>query len=323
MAQQDLFNLDAEQTLNVFEPKKRSEDGLYRLDPKEGDPDKGYVAKVRFLPNFTKAETVGDSATEKLTHYVKIEGHDEINGALDCNKNFGESCPVCNTYWKLKNSRSVVDQAKADTINRSVSYYSYILVLEDTQHPELEGKIMIFQYGVKIANKIKEEKMGMYGEKCNVFDLAEGKDFLIVVKKVGDWNNYDSSKFLELTPLTIKTKEGTLKTMPVEESNGRNVIAQKARDKVKEFLLKRDMDVEKFAPNKWADDDMQRANRIVQVLSGVNNEFESASSSISKSEQPASTPTASSTSTPETKTDAAFSNADVSDSEIDDFFNDL
>ncbi|MFV2014726.1 MAG: hypothetical protein ACC656_04820 [Candidatus Heimdallarchaeota archaeon] len=317
MAQQDLFNLDPDSTLDVFEPKKRSEDGLYRPDVKDGDPDKGYVAKIRFLPNFSRKETVGDSAMEKLTHYVKIEGHDQINGALDCNKNFGENCPICNLYWKLKNSRSVIDQEKANLINRSISYYSYILILEDPQHPEYEGKIMIFQYGVKIANKIKEEKMGMYGKKCNVFDLAEGKDFLLVVKKLGEWNNYDSSKFLEFTPLTIKSKDGKLKVMPTEESNGRLVIATKAREKVKEFLLKRDFDLDKFSAKKWIEDDHQRATRVVQVLAGVNNELESASESI----QTASSKT---TSVPETvgvEVETTTSNAD--DSEIDDFFDDL
>lgn len=312
MAQQDLFNLDPDSTLEVFEPKKRSEDGLYRPDVKDGDPDKGYVSRIRFLPNFTKAETVGDSAMEKLTHYVKIEGHDELNGALDCNKNFNENCIICNTYWKLKNSRSVVDQEKANLINRSISYYSYILVLEDSQHPEYEGKTMIFQYGVKIANKIKEEKMGMYGTKCNVFDLAEGKDFLLVVKKVGEWNNYDSSKFMETTPLTLRGKDGTQKIMPTEESNGRQVIATKAREKVKEFLLKRDFDLEKFEPKSWTEEDHQRATRIVQVLGGVNNDLEAAAKSIQTAQ----------TKTVETA-ETATTNANAEDSEIDDFFEDL
>jgi len=327
MAQNDLFNLDSESTLSFLEPKKRNEDGIFRPDPKDGDPDKGYVAKMRFLPNFTREETVGDSAMEKLTHYVKIEGHDELNGALDCAKNFGETCPICNTYWKLHNSRSVADQAKANLINRSIGYYSYVLILEDAQHPENEGKIMIFQYGVKIANKIKEEKMGMYGEKCNVFDLAEGKDFLLVVKKVGEWNNYDSSKFLEKRPLTIKSsKDGKFKTMPVEESNGKMVIASKARDKVKEFLLKREYDLEKFAPKRWTDEDHIRVNAIVNLLTGVNSEFEMAASSISKA--------ANTTTAPKTASSDAVaaapnveepisSNAEASDQEIDDFFDDL
>lgn len=324
MAQQDLFNLDAESTLGVFDPKKRNDDGIFRPDPKDGDPDKGYVATVRFLPNFTKDETVGDSAMEKLTHYIKIEGHDEINGALDCNKNFGDACPICNTYWKLKNSRSVADQAKAGLINRSISYYSYILILEDEQNKENVGKIMIFQYGVKIANKIKEEKMGMYGEKSNVFDLAEGKDFLLVLKKVGEWNNYDSSKFLDKKPLTLRGKDGSEKIMPTEESNGRITIASKARSKVKEFLLKRDYDVEKFEPKAWGDEDHQRANRVVNILSGVNNEFEAAAASVQSSAQSVSTPNNNNAATQSAPVVTETANgANASDAEIDDFFDDL
>jgi len=324
MAQNDLFNLDSESTLSFLEPKKRNEDGIFRPDPKDGDPDKGYVVKMRFLPNFTRDETVGDSAMEKLTHYVKIEGQDHLNGALDCAKNFGETCPVCNTYWKLHNSRSVADQAKAGLINRSVGYYSYILILEDVQHPENEGKIMIFQYGVKITNKIKEEKMGMYGEKCNVFDLAEGKDFLLVLKKVGEWNNYDSSKFLERRPLTIKSpKDGKFKVMPVEDFDGRTVIKSSARDKVKEFLLKREYDLDKFAPKRWTDDDKVRVNSIVNLLTGVNGEFEVAAKSIANTTATTTAPESSNPSTTAVTEEVITSNAETSDQEIDDFFDDL
>jgi hypothetical protein len=282
----DLFNLNAEETLNVFEAKKRAEDGLFRPDVKDGDPERGYIAKFRFLPNFTKDETVGESAIEKLTHYIKIEGHDEVNGALDCAKNHDPKCPICDLYWKLRNSKSVVDNAKAETINRNVQYYSYIYVIEDEFNPENVGKIMIWQYGKKIADKIKEEKMGMYGPKCNVFDLAEGKDFLMVLKKVGDWNNYDSSKFLEQGPLTLISKDGKKKAMPTEESNGRQVIAEKVRDKVKDFLLKRDHDIENFAPKAWGDEEVERANRIVQILSGVNGDASVAQGRVNQAADP-------------------------------------
>jgi hypothetical protein len=311
----DLFNLDSNQTMSVFDAKKRNTDGLYRPDVDDGDKETGYVASIRFLPNFTRKEVVEQNALEKHTHYVKLEELPELNGTYDCQKVFGDTNPLYDSFWKLKNSRSVTDQEKAKIISRQTKYYSYVLIVEDKQHPELEGKILIFQYGFKIADKIKEEKAGTYGEACNVFDLAEGKDFKLVVKKIGGYNNYDSSRFLTAGPITF-VKEGQKKTMPVEESNGKKVIAAAVRDKVKDILLKRDHDLEEFAPKKWSVEDRSKVNRIVSHLLGTNSEFASANSRVADQSSPVTSKQATNTSFDTTATSATTK-------QIDNFFDDL
>lgn len=311
----DLWNLDSSSTTAVFEDKKRNNDGLYRPDPADADKDTGYLATVRFLPNFTKKQTVEQAVLEKHTHYIKLEDHPELNGTYDCQKVFGEVNPLYDAFWKLKNSRSPMDQEKAKLVSRTTKYYSYILVVEDKQHPELEGKILIFPYGFKISQKIKEEQQGTYGSPCNIFDLGEGKDFRVVVKKVGGFNNYDSSRFLEQSPITF-VKDGVKKQMPTVMEGNRRVIDEKVREKVKEIILKREHDLEEFAPKKWTDEDKQKVHRVVQYLLGTNAEFSAANSRIGE---------VSNGSMNGSSKSNTFNSApsNTTNSQVDEFFNDL
>jgi hypothetical protein len=73
----------------------------------------------------------------------------------------------------MTNSKNAILQEKAKCLKYSKKYYSYVLVLEDEQQPELVGKIMIFQYGKTIKDKILAEKNGeISGVSCNVFEFS-------------------------------------------------------------------------------------------------------------------------------------------------------
>src|SRR5690606_16452654 len=115
---------------------------------------------IRFLPNFTKEGKVGQSAIEKITHYVDIKNVKELSGWFDSAKNFNEKCPLTDLYYSMLNSKNAILIEKAKCLKYSKKYYSYVLILEDDQQPELVGKIMIFQYGKTIRDKILAEKTG-------------------------------------------------------------------------------------------------------------------------------------------------------------------
>ena len=202
----DLFNMDEnDSSLDFLKQKERNVDGIYRprLDISK-DPKKGYTATIRFLPNLTTEGKVGVSAIEKHIHFVKLQGHTDLSGAYDCAKNESDKCDVCTLFWKLKNSKNQSDVEKAELINRTTKYYSYVLVVEDENQTELEGKIMIFPYGYKIKEMINDERNGVKDDACNIFDLANGKDFKLIIKKIGDYPNYDSSGFMKKSSIKIK-----------------------------------------------------------------------------------------------------------------------
>ena len=286
----DLFgNLDSK--MNFLEEKKQvNADGIYRIDmSKCKDKKKGYRAKVRFLPNLTKDGKLGQLALEKITHYVNIKNPKELSGWFDSPKNFGEKCPLTDLYYQMQNSKNAMLQEKSKCLNYSKKYYSYVLVLEDENQPEADGKIMIYQYGKTIKDKIAAEKSGeITGKPCNVFDLSQGKDFILFVKEIetgGEtYPDYKMSQFgSETTPVQIY-KDGIFKAIPTGSDNK---IEGKYHEVIKKSLLERDHDLEEFAARKLTDEEQGKISDITAFLTGKSST--SFASATSKSENVAST----------------------------------
>jgi len=315
-----LFDVEEEASMEFLNPKQRNSDGIYRPSLEEAkDKRAGYKATFRFLKNLKKDGTLGASAIEKHLHYVKLKNHQDLMGYYDCKKNIESDCPLCATYWTLSKSKNAADQEKAEMLKRNTKYYSYVLIIEDENHRELEGKIMVFSYGYKIKEKIAAQHKGeVDGKKCNVFDPANGKDFRLIIKEnktpEGTFPNYDSSQFLEVSPMKINGK-----TLPVtyNEEKKLNVVSDvKVQNFLKDFLLKRDHDVEEYEAKQWEDEMIDKVNKIVAIVSGEDDSMFSAKSSITKTSKESKQSTQSLS-----DSDFGFSGDDKESSSVDDFFN--
>lgn len=324
MAEVDqLFDGSLDTKMDFLEEKKQTNnDGIYRVDlDKVKDKKKGYRSVVRFLPNLTQEGKVGQSAIEKISHYVKIREPRELGGYYDSPKNFGEPCPLTNLFYQMQNSKNAVLIEKSKMLNYSRKYYSYVLVLEDEQQPELVGKIMVMQYGKTIKDKISAEKNGeISGEPCNVFDLAEGKDFVMIVKEIstGDqtYPDYKMSMFKQTTsslPIYFKDTE-EFKNVPLNEEGK---VSAKAQEKIRLFLLDRDNEIEDFGPKPLTDEQHSKISEITAILLGkASNSFNEAKANSASEQKPESS---------DFEFEDNFTEESTSsvESEEDDFFNDL
>lgn len=283
MSFDDLFNDDALDSKMSFlddSSKPTGKDGLYRIDmAKVSDKKKGYLATLRFLPNFKKEGTIGESAIEKSTHFVDTKDMTELRGFYDSPRNtnyetgkpFADSCPLSDCYWKLYNSNNAIMKERASVLNYNTKWYSYVLVVEDKQQPELEGKIMVFQYGKQIREKIMQEKSGeITGEECNVFSLKNGKDFRLIVKETKNEKgqvmpSYIMSQFVsETTTVKIPSSNGELKNVPLEDGD----FKAEHKTKISEFLLNREVEVESFAPKALSEEQERKVREIIGHLTG-------------------------------------------------------
>ena len=135
MAQEfdDLFSGNLDSKMDFLNDKSsKNNDGIYRIDlTKAKDKKKGYRSVVRFLPNLTKEGKVGQSAIEKITHYVDIKAVRELSGWFDSGKNFNEPCELTTLYYTMQNSKNAILMEKAKCLKYSKKYYSYVLILED------------------------------------------------------------------------------------------------------------------------------------------------------------------------------------------------
>ena len=98
------------------------------------------------------------------------------------------------------------DEAKKDQARkqkRRLHYVSNIYVVSDPKHPEFEGKVMLFRYGKKIFEMLKDVMHPQFEDETpvNPFDLWEGADFKLKVRKVDGYWNYDKSEFANSGPL--------------------------------------------------------------------------------------------------------------------------
>jgi hypothetical protein len=315
----NLFDMsDDDSTMSFLDEKKRNADGIYRPSIEDAvDKKEGYKATIRFLPNFKKDGTVGASAIEKHLHYAKLLNNPDLKGYYECKKNLGDNtCPLCTTYWELYNSKNAADKEKAELIKRNTKYYSYILVIEDENNKELEGKILIYPFGFKIKEKINAQKKGeLDGIKSNIFDLANGKDFRLIIKEnktpQGVYPNYDASSFLEASPIKINGKK-----VPVEKNEAGKIVItnEKIQKGLQDFLLKRDVDLDEYEAKPWTDEETNKVEKIIALVNGSG--IAGAKSSIGKASKETFA------STQEDSPNDTFSFEKVEDdNDVDDFFN--
>lgn len=258
-----------DQTMTVFDKPTTNNDGIFRPNLKDATDKKiGYRATLRFLPNLLETGKIGPSAIEKHLHYVDMKNEGNLAGYYDCKKNFEPNCPICTEYWKLKNSKNAADNEKADLIKRSTKYYSYVLIIDDEQNSDLVGKILVYPFGYTIKEKINSERNGeVTGEPCNVYDLAKGKDFKLIIKEKGGFQNYEASSFLEVSPIKLyDEKSGKFKVAPVDADG--KITNTKVQAKIKEVLLNRTVDINDHKAKEWDENTQNKVNQVISILEG-------------------------------------------------------
>ena len=262
--------IDANDSSNsVFDKQEKNQDGIYRPSLKDAKDKKvGYRSTLRFLTNLTQDSKKGSNAIEKHQHYVDFKNEPGLAGYYDCDRNHRDKCDICAIYWKLNNSKNQADVEKAQLVKRTTKYYSYVMIIEDEQHPELVGKIMIFPYGYTIKEKINSERNGeVSGVPTNIFDLNKGKDFRLIIKEKANFQNYDASTFLDSSPIKLyDEKSGTFKAAPVDE-NGL-ISNPKAQAKIKEFILARTVELDDHKSVEWTEETRSKVGKIVSILQG-------------------------------------------------------
>ena len=288
--------------LAFLNKETKNQDGIYRprLEDAADPKGVGYKATIRFLRNvFRDGSGTGPAAIQKHVHYADFKDYPELAGYYDCEKNISQQtpCPLCTTFWKLNKSNNQADVESSKRIKRSTKFYSYVMIIEDEQHPDLVGKILIYPYGPKIKQKINAEINGDVGEKCNIFDFVNGKDFRLIIKLVKtpapdgsrgtvEMPNYDTSQFLAKSPIKIwNEKTNKFLSPPVVEDNGKlSIVDKKWQAKIKEVVTNRptNVNLEDHAPSLegWTDDKRSNVDKIIQLLNGGG--FSSAENSIKK-----------------------------------------
>ncbi|QBQ77751.1 ssDNA binding, DNA repair, recombination and pre-synthesis [Escherichia phage mogra] len=244
-------------------------------------------AVIRFLPAKT------DDAlpfTILVNHGFKKNGKWYIE---TCSSTHGDydSCPVC--QYISKNDLYNTNKTEYSQLKRKTSYWANILVVKDPQAPDNEGKVFKYRFGKKIWDKINamiavDTEMGE--TPVDVTCPWEGANFVLKVKQVSGFSNYDESKFLnqsaipniddesfqkelfeqmvDLSEMTSKDKFKSFEELNTKFNQvlgtaalgGAAAAAASVADKVASDLDDFDKDMEAFSSAKTEDDFMSSSS---------------------------------------------------------------
>ncbi len=118
----------------------------------------------------------------------------------------------CEANGELWNSGREADKefVRKSKRSRRTSFTSNILVVSDPKNPDNEGKIFKFKYGKKIFDHISNamqppeiEVESGEATPINPFDLTEGANFKLKIRRVEGYANFDKSEFEKPSAVSI------------------------------------------------------------------------------------------------------------------------
>jgi hypothetical protein len=115
----------------------------------------------------------------------------------------GQDDPVSEMNSKLWNEGTEDDKAIVRERKRRLHYVANIIVVSDPSEPDNNGKVFLYSFGKKIFDKIQDAMQPEFPDEkpINPFDLMEGADFQLKIRKVEGYRNYDKSEFKSASKL--------------------------------------------------------------------------------------------------------------------------
>jgi hypothetical protein len=170
--------------------KRQSDDPRF-WQPTRDKAGNGY-AVIRFLPGDAEAATpwvrYWDHAFKGPT------GQWYIEKSLT---SIGQQDPLSELNSKMWNSGIEADKGTVRQRKRQLRYVANVLIISDPSAPENEGQIKLYRFGKKIFDKIMDSMQPQFPDEkpVNPFDMWEGADFTVKIRKVEGYPNYDASSF--------------------------------------------------------------------------------------------------------------------------------
>ena len=162
----------------------------------------GY-AVIRFLPSLDDDKT---AFVRVFNHGFQGPGGWYIENSLTT---IGQKDPLSEYNSVLWNSGIEANKEIARKQKRRLTYFSNIYVVEDKANPQNEGKVFLFRFGKKIFDKISSMSNPEFEDETevDVFNLWDGANFKLKIRKVDGFSNYDKSEFMTSAPLSEDESE--------------------------------------------------------------------------------------------------------------------
>ena len=213
------LNREIEKITNPQTNFNREDDRFWKAElDKSGS---GY-AVIRFLPELDDDKT---AFVRVFNHGFQGPGGWYIENSLTT---LGQKDPLSEYNSVLWNSGIEANKEIARKQKRRLTYFSNIYVVEDKANPQNEGKVFIFRFGKKIFDKISSMSNPEFEDETevDVFNLWDGANFKLKIRKVDGFSNYDKSEFM--TPGPFSEDESEMERVFEQQHDLEEFIDQKS-----------------------------------------------------------------------------------------------
>ena len=144
----------------------------------------------------------------------------------------GKKDPVSEYNSRLWNSGIEANKEVARKQKRRLNYTSNVYIVKDPANPQNEGQVRLYRYGKKIFDKINDLMNPEFEDETpvNPFDLWEGANFKMKIRKVEGFSNYDKSEFD--TPSALLEDDNKMEEIWNTEHSLKEIVSD---DKFKPF----------------------------------------------------------------------------------------
>lgn len=195
----DQLKKSSSEMLNQMETDVKNEDAKGEKNfytPKVNDKGVNTV-RGRFLP-FINNEGETRTYLKVSSHFFKGDNNKTFYEI--CPKTYGKEkeCPVCEENYAMDYESNKERYSERKKKN---NYYANFYIFEDLNNPDNNGKVVLYKFGIKVFDKIKNKMFPELASETKIqpFDIFDGADFIIKVKKTKDGKNeflnYDDSYF--------------------------------------------------------------------------------------------------------------------------------
>lgn len=191
--------------------KKGGYDNSWKFEPKLPEDKSKIVFKLRILPNIHNNDAEYPWVSGPFHMYRKPDGKFLYTQCPSINDNKEKGvknpCPICEKAGALFKTQDKKDEDLAHKMYKKQRFFLNVLILEDPRSGEQnqKGKVLVYEYGKKLQEKFED---AMVEQKIDIINPLAGHDFNLIIKRQGEFPNYDSCSFsIDKTPISENTEE--------------------------------------------------------------------------------------------------------------------
>ena len=115
-------------------------------------------------------------------------------------------CPICEKSKRLFATKDKADEDAALKLYRKLRYFVNVYVKSDPRGTDQSqtGKVVVYEFGKKLFDRFND---AIIEQQLEIVNPLDAHDFMLVLKKQGEYTNYDSSLFVAKSNAVCEEEE--------------------------------------------------------------------------------------------------------------------